>query len=146
MQKYFVYQLLYFQKKCCLPELFICKFYNNKEVKMCRKIVQKNVFCIELPFAKIIIYKIFHLQKITVARKNFSFAKKWLSQKLSFAETWYCVREGFKKSKWKFKMAFAMKGRGGSRPVSSATYLCLKNDFFKNHLESFPDCENVFCT
>ena len=20
----------------------------------------------------------------------------------------------------------------------------LKNDFFKNHLESFPDCENVF--
>ena len=22
----------------------------------------------------------------------------------------------------------------------------LKNDFFKNHLESFPDCENVFCT
>ena len=21
-----------------------------------------------------------------------------------------------------------------------------KNDFFKNHLESFPDCENVFCT
>ena len=31
------------------------------------------------------------------------------------------VREVFKKSKWKFKMAFAMKG-GGSRPVSSATY------------------------
>ena len=22
----------------------------------------------------------------------------------------------------------------------------LKNDFFENHLESFPDCENVFCT
>ena len=22
----------------------------------------------------------------------------------------------------------------------------LKNDFLKNHLESFPDCENVFCT
>ena len=22
----------------------------------------------------------------------------------------------------------------------------LKNDFFKNHLDSFPDCENVFCT
>ena len=22
----------------------------------------------------------------------------------------------------------------------------LKNDFFGNHLESFPDCENVFCT
>ena len=22
----------------------------------------------------------------------------------------------------------------------------LKNDSFQNHLESFPDCENVFCT
>ena len=22
----------------------------------------------------------------------------------------------------------------------------LKNDFFENHLESFHDCENVFCT
>ena len=22
----------------------------------------------------------------------------------------------------------------------------LKNHFFENHLESFPDCENVFCT
>ena len=22
----------------------------------------------------------------------------------------------------------------------------LKNDFFGNYLESFPDCENVFCT
>ena len=32
------------------------------------------------------------------------------------------VREGFKKSKWKFKMAFAMKG-GGLKGVSSATYL-----------------------
>ena len=45
------------------------------------------------------------------------------------------LREGFKKSKWKFKMAFAMKG-GGSRvhlPI-------LKNDFFKKHLESSPDC------
>ena len=31
-------------------------------------------------------------------------------------------REVVKKSKWKFRMAFAMKG-GGSRPVSSATYL-----------------------
>ena len=52
------------------------------------------------------------------------------------------IREGLKKSKWKFKMAFAMKGGGGLEchlPI-------LKNDFFKNHLESFPDCENVFCT
>ena len=35
-----------------------------------------------------------------------------------------------------------MKGGGGLEyhiPI-------LKNDFFKNHLESFPDCENVFCT
>ena len=32
------------------------------------------------------------------------------------------VREGFKKSKWKFKMAFAMRG-GGLEGVSSAIYL-----------------------
>ena len=52
------------------------------------------------------------------------------------------LREGFKKSKWKCNGAFAMKGGGGLEchlPI-------LKNDFFKNHLESFPDCENVFCT
>ena len=33
------------------------------------------------------------------------------------------IREGFKKSKWKFKMAFAMKGGGGLEWVSSAIYL-----------------------
>ena len=33
------------------------------------------------------------------------------------------IREGFKKSKWKFKMAFAMKGKGGLEGVSSAIYL-----------------------
>ena len=33
------------------------------------------------------------------------------------------VRDGFKKSKWKFKMAFAMKGGVGLEGVSSATYL-----------------------
>ena len=55
------------------------------------------------------------------------------------------VREGCKKSKWKFKMAFAMKG-GGSRGGLECHIPILKNDFFKNHLESFPDCENVFCT
>ena len=35
-----------------------------------------------------------------------------------------------------------MKGAGGLEfhiPI-------LKNDFFDNHLESLPDCENVFCT
>ena len=32
------------------------------------------------------------------------------------------IREVVKKSKWKFKMAFAMKG-GGLEGVSSATYL-----------------------
>ena len=32
------------------------------------------------------------------------------------------LRDGVKKSKWKFKMAFAMKG-GGLEGVSSATYL-----------------------
>ena len=34
----------------------------------------------------------------------------------------FTIREGFKKSKWKFKMAFAMKG-GGLEGVSSAIYL-----------------------
>ena len=39
-------------------------------------------------------------------------------------------------------MVFSMKGG-----VSSSTYVTiLKNNFFENHLESFPDCENVFCT
>ena len=45
------------------------------------------------------------------------------------------------KTKWKFLMAFAMKG--GSRvplPFFSKMVFC------KNHLESFPDCQNVFCT
>ena len=35
---------------------------------------------------------------------------------------------------------------GGLEGVSSATYLFWKVIFIKNHLESFPDCENVFCT
>ena len=57
------------------------------------------------------------------------------------------IRDGVKKSKWKFKMAFAMKGgEGGSRGGLECHLHILKNDFFKNHLESFPDCENVFCT
>ena len=55
------------------------------------------------------------------------------------------VREGCGKSKWKFKMAFAMKGEG-SRGGLECHLPILKNDFFKNHLESFPDCENVLCT
>ena len=33
------------------------------------------------------------------------------------------IREGFKKSKWKFKMAFAMKGEGGLEGVSFAIKL-----------------------
>ena len=64
-----------------------------------------------------------------------------LNTKISFI-----FREGFKKSKWKFKMAFAMKGGGGSRGGLECHLPILKNDFLKNHLESFPDCENVFCT
>ena len=39
-------------------------------------------------------------------------------------------------------MAFAMKG-GGSRGGLECHIPILKNDFFKTHLESFPDCENV---
>ena len=40
-------------------------------------------------------------------------------------------------------MVFAMKGAGGSRGGLECNIPILKNDFFKNHLESFPDCENV---
>ena len=53
-----------------------------------------------------------------LARKFSKLAKVTGNQELLV----WLVREVFKKSKWKFKMAFAMKG-GGSRPVSSATYL-----------------------
>ena len=38
-------------------------------------------------------------------------------------------------------MVFSMKGGGLEFHIP-----ILKNDFFENHLESFPDCENVFCT
>ena len=38
------------------------------------------------------------------------------------------IREGFKKSKWKFKMAFAMK-EGGSRGGLECHIPILKNDF-----------------
>ena len=38
------------------------------------------------------------------------------------------IREGCKKSKWKFKMAFAMKG-GGSRRGLECHIPILKNDF-----------------
>ena len=55
------------------------------------------------------------------------------------------LREVCGKSKWKFKMAFAMKG-GGVETSLECHIPILINDFFKNHLESFPDCENVFCT
>ena len=40
------------------------------------------------------------------------------------------IRDGVKKSKWKFKMAFAMKG-GGLEGVSSAIYLFWKMIFLK---------------
>ena len=38
-------------------------------------------------------------------------------------------------------MAFAMKGGGVSRAID----VFWKMVYFKNHLESFPDCQNVFC-
>ena len=66
-------------------------------------------------------------------------------QKVS-SQSMLSVREVFKKSKWKFKMAFAMKGGGGVETGLECHIPILKKDFFKNHLESFPDCENVFCT
>ena len=50
------------------------------------------------------------------------------------------IREVCGKSKWQFKMAFAMKGGRGSRGGLECHIPILKNDFFENHLESFPDC------
>ena len=47
------------------------------------------------------------------------------------------IREGFKKSKWKFKMAFAMKG-GGSRGGLECHLPILKNDFFKKPFRIIP--------
>ena len=44
------------------------------------------------------------------------------------ADTYFLIREVFKKSKWKFKMAFAMKG-GGSRGGLECHIPILKNDF-----------------
>ena len=37
-------------------------------------------------------------------------------------------------------------GGGGSRGGLEGHIPILKNDFFESHLESFPDCENVFRT
>ena len=48
------------------------------------------------------------------------------------------VREVVKKSKWKFKMVFAMKG-GGSRGGLEC-HIPIQKKNLKNHLESFPDC------
>ena len=39
------------------------------------------------------------------------------------------LREGFKKSKWKFKMVFAMRGGGGSRGGLECHIPIFKNDF-----------------
>ena len=47
-------------------------------------------------------------------------------------------REGVKKSKWKFKMAFAMKGGGGSRGGLECHIPILKNDFFKKPFRMIP--------
>ena len=47
-----------------------------------------------------------------------------LYHQAKFCEFGSFLRDGVKKSKWKFKMAFAMKGgEGGLEGVSSATYL-----------------------
>ena len=48
--------------------------------------------------------------------------------------------------KMEIKDGFCHEGVGGSRGGLECHLPILKNDFFKNHLESFPDCENVCCT
>ena len=47
---------------------------------------------------------------------------RWLPLVMNGFDLLGLLRDGCKKSKWKFKMAFAMKG-GGLEGVSSATYL-----------------------
>ena len=58
---------------------------------------------------------------------------------------------------WQFevqKLAYMLiLAAGGSSPYLSSVggglefhIPFLKTNFFENHLESFPDCENVFCT
>ena len=44
--------------------------------------------------------------------------------------------------KWKFKMALAMKGGDLAYHLG----ILMRKKFFKNHLESLPDCQNVYCT
>ena len=51
-------------------------------------------------------------------------------------------REQQKQGKTIIKMVFSMKG-GGSRVPNTYSENGFKK---KKHLESFPDCENVFCT
>ena len=53
-----------------------------------------------------------------------------LSYKMTKRNRVMSLRDGVKKSKWKFKMAFAMKG-GGLEGVSSAIYLFWKMIFLK---------------
>ena len=58
---------------------------------------------------------------LQTSRENYQLQLQWFTSR----ET---IREGFKKSKWKFKMAFAMKG-GGSRGGLECHIPILKNDF-----------------
>ena len=53
------------------------------------------------------------------------------------ADTYFLIREVFKKSKWKFKMAFAMKG-GGTRGGLECHIPILKNDFLKKTFRIIP--------
>ena len=52
-------------------------------------------------------------------------------------QNWEHVREVFQKNMENFYGICHERGEGGT---------CAVNLFFKNHLESFPDCQNVFCT
>ena len=50
------------------------------------------------------------------------------------------------KIKMEIQDGICHEGGGGLEGVSFAIKLFWKMIFVKNHLESFPDCENVFCT
>ena len=65
-----------------------------------------------------------HKQKIMQQPTDW-FSFLWKQNRVSLF-----LREGCGKSKWKFKMAFAMKG-GGSRGGLECHIPILKNDFFK---------------
>ena len=52
------------------------------------------------------------LPETVIERKGYYYGSPSLEEGLTVAFLLLTIREGFRKQKWKFKMAFAMKGKG----------------------------------